>query len=146
MKVTLTPAEMVMAANVGVLRHVSSLKAGRSDRHGAAAGGWQLHIEGALGELAYSKAVGVFWPGSVNSFKGEDSAGGVQIRTRSKPEYELIVRDDDSDDDLFVLVVGTAPEYRVVGSIRGADAKRAEWRRAHGGREAAYFVPHGELN
>lgn len=34
-------------------------------------------------------------------------------------------------------MVGNAPEYRVVGSIRGADAKRLEWRKAAGVLRAA---------
>ena len=107
---------------------------------------WQIHIEGACGELAASKALGVQWPGSVDTFKsGDDVPGGWQIRTRSRMDYELIVRPDDPDDALFLLVLGVAPHYVVKGWITGREAKRKEWSRSYGDRPAAYFVPHDAL-
>ena len=67
------------------------------------------------------------------------------MRTRSRDDYELLVRNGDADDAIFVLVTGKAPCLTIRGGIMGADAKRLEWFHAHGGRPPAYFVPHRAL-
>ena len=147
MRVTLSSADLTRAASVGAARHIAALARGLRDKHGALAdAAWQVHIEGACGELAAAKALGVEWTGTINTFKrGDDVPGGWQIRTRSRPEYELIVRPDDPDDALFLLVLGVAPHYDVKGWISGREAKRTEWSRSHGNRPAAFFVPHAAL-
>lgn len=131
----------MIAAHVGCMRHLAALKAGLKDKHGAEGGGWQLHIDGALGELAVAKATKMYWSAGINTFSASDLGENVQVRTRSRHDYELIVRDNDSESDTFVLVTGIAPSYKVRGWINGSAAKRNEWLCAHGGREAAYFVP-----
>lgn len=92
-----------------------------------------------------SRVAGLFWSGSVNSFKTGGDVGNVQVRTHSRKDYDLIVRENDRDEDIFVLVIGKTPEYRVVGWTCGADTKRPAWRKAHGNRPAAYFVPQKAL-
>ncbi len=146
MIVTLEWHEVMLAAGVGMRRHIAALRAGRPDRHGFnGQTGWTIHAEGACGEMAIAKALGLYWNGSVDTFKSFGDVGALQVRTRSRPEYELIVRPDDSDDDTFVLITGTAPTFTVVGAILGGLAKRDEWLQDYGGRPAAYFVPHSEL-
>jgi hypothetical protein len=54
------------------------------------------------------------------------------------------VHDRDKDDDLFILVTGTAPSFRIAGCIMGRDAKRSEFWRTDTGRPA-YFVPQDVL-
>lgn len=145
--VTLTPAEQLVACQIGCLRQVSSLTAGLRDRHGAAKrDGWSLHIEGAAGELAAAKAVGRYWPASVNTFRGEADIPGAEVRTRSRDYYDLIVREDDEDDKAFVLVVGSMPNYRVCGWIAAGDGKRPEFLRTYGDRPPAWFVPQSALH
>lgn len=144
MDVTLTAHEMATAAWVGVRRQVESKRKGLQDKHGFSGDGWGMHIEGAGGEMALAKYLGVYWDGSVNTFKRDDLPG-IQVRTRSSHGYELLVRPADSKDEVFVLVTGQMPSYRIRGWIRGADAMRLEWLKAHGGRPPAFFVPHGAL-
>lgn len=134
-----------MAAMVGVKRQLEALKDGRPDRHGYEGDGWAVHVEGAAGEQAAAKAMNRFWSGSINTYQLGGDVGEIQIRTRSKGYYELIVREQDDDNAAFVLVTGAAPTYQVVGWIFGRDAKRAEWSKTHGDRPAAYFVPHAAL-
>lgn len=145
--VTLTTEELLMCSTIATHRHIESVIAGRKDRHGAASAENRLglHFEGACGEQALCKALDRHWPGSVNSFKGADVGRNVQVRTRSKHDWELIVRSDDSDLDWFILVTGTAPSYRIHGYIQGRAAKRPEWIRDHGGHGPAYFVPQAAL-
>lgn len=148
-RVRLELYEIAIAAQVGLHRHLAAMRRGLQDKHGAdsSADGWQLHIEGALGELAAAKALGVYWSGSVNTFKAVDIGVRLQVRTRSKHTYDLIIRRSDSDDDLYLLVTGSCPEYVVHGFIRGRDAKlRDDWIARHGGREAAWFVPKAALH
>lgn len=145
MQIKLQWYEVFMAATVGIKRQVEALKEKRPDRHGFTGLGWDVHVEGAVGELATAKALNRFWSGSINTFKDGGDVGTIQVRTRSKDYYDLIVRQDDADDDCFVLVVGTAPNYNVVGWIRGRDAKQEQWSKTHGDRPAAYFVPQANL-
>jgi hypothetical protein len=94
--------------------------------------------------MAFAKAAGIYWDAAFDTFSKPD-VGSFQVRTRSRSDYELLVRQCDADDERFVLVTGTMPEFSVRGWILGADAKQERWLRTHGGRPPAYFVPHSEL-
>ena len=143
--VRLTTAELWQAASVGALRHMQALARGQRDAHGFnGEDGWTIHIEGACGELALAKFLGVYPGLTANAGKAAD-VGRYQVRTRSKADYDLIVRSGDRDNDVFVLVTGTNGTYRVVGAILGRDAKQSRWRKEYGGRPAAYFVPQSSL-
>lgn len=144
-QVTLTPTESRAAILTGAERQIDALARGLRDRAGTGDDTWTLHIEGAAGEMAAAKALGRYWQMPVATFKHGGDVGDLQIRTRSHHSFELIVRDDDRDTDVFLLVTGRIPRFQVHGWIRGGDAKRAEWRKQHGEREAAYFVPQNEL-
>lgn len=147
-EVTLEAHELVLASQVGAMRQAEAILAGLGDRHGFRGGtaeGWKVHIEGTAGEMAAAKALGLYWSGSVNTFKSGGDVGFLQVRTRSDRSWDLIVRDGDRDGDAFLLVVGTIPSFRVVGWTLGRDAKQARHRKEHGGRPAAYFVPQAEL-
>lgn len=144
MRTTLEWYEAAMASDVGRMRHLASIKAGRKDAYGFDGLGWSEHIEGACGEMALAKCLGVYWDGSVDSFKANDLPG-IQIKTRSRDDYELIVRPGDSQDATYVLVTGKCPSYEIRGWIAGRDAMRQEWLRDYGGRPPAYFVPQDAL-
>jgi len=140
--IRLLPHEVDMAASVGLRRQLSALKAGLRDRHGInPEDGWRVHVEGACGELAVAKFLGMYWDGSVDTFKSIPDLGPVEIRTRSKHTYDLIVRKDDDPSKVFIHVTGRVPEFRIHGWLRGSGAQREEWWRNHGGREWAWFAP-----
>jgi hypothetical protein len=144
--------EVEMAAIVGVRRRVEAeFREGRRDLYAAPnevepSSNWRTHIEGAIGELAFAKALGRYWNGSINTYRRGGDVGAVQVRTRSRHSYELNVRTHDRDEDYFVLLTGQAPRLCLRGWIRGADAKRSEWLKDHGGHGAAYFVPQAALH
>lgn len=143
--IRLTIAEIWQAASVGMLRQMQALSRGQRDAHGFnGEDGWTIHIEGACGELALAKYLNVYPGLTANAGKAAD-VSKYQVRTRSKPDYDLIVRDGDADSDVFVLVVGSAGTYRVIGAILGEHAKRPQWRKQYGGRPPAYFVPQSAL-
>lgn len=139
--ITLTRPELLLGAQIGSLRHIAAVKDGRRDQHGFTGDGWGIHIEGALGEIALCKALGIYWPATVNSFGKADALRDVQIRTRSRNDYDLIVRDGDKPHERFVLVTGLHGNYMIRGWILGAEAMQPQYRATHGDREEAYFVP-----
>jgi len=142
--VTLLWHEYAMASEVGRLRCLASIRQGLKHKYGMATAGWTESIEGACGELAVAKLLNIYWDGSVNTFKAPD-VGTLQVRTRSRHDYDLIVRPEDSGDEKFVLVTGVAPEYVVRGWMLGKDAKRPEFLKTYGNRHPAYFVPQDKL-
>lgn len=143
--VTLSWYEAAMASHVGWMRQLKAMMAGKQDSHGYDGEGWSEHIEGACGEMAVAKLLGIFWDGSVNTWKANDLPG-LQVRTRSRHDYDLIVRPGDDDESTWVLITGRCPAYCVRGWIEGRNAKRPEWLANHAGRQPAYFVPANQLN
>jgi hypothetical protein len=146
MNVSLASHELLLGSAVGSMRQIAALKRGLRDQHGLEGDGWTKHIEGACGELAVAKLLGRFWGGGINDFKRADDVRGLQVRTRSRDEYDLLVRKDDRDGDRFVLVTGTAHDYAVRGWLYGSEAKQDRWLASHGGRPPAWFVPAAELH
>lgn len=136
---------MAMAANAACLRNIAAVKRGYKSIKDDQA--WQAHIEGACGEVAVAKVMGKYWGGSVNSFKsgGDIDSTGWEVRTRSREEYDLIIRDTDPDGRVFILVTGKSPDYSVWGWIMSEDAKQPQWRKNYGGHGEAYFVPKAAL-
>lgn len=144
-EVSLSPSEMMAAALAGVMRQVENCARSRTPRFGAGtASDWQLHIEGCLGEYVIAKFLGVFWPGK-GKLRAAD-VGEVDVRTRSRDHYELILHESDPDDRVFWLVCGANGKYRVKGWITGQDGKKPlYWKDPAGGRPA-YFVPQSALH
>ena len=145
--VTLTWFETQMAVGVGVSRQLECLKNGQKSFKIKGSGMWDPHINGALGELAFAKATGAYFSGSVNTFKSERDVGNYEVRTAANHNLNLIIRPKDDDEHIFVLVTGTCPEYQVRGWIYGKDAKKDEFKRSpQNGGPSAFFVPPTELN
>jgi hypothetical protein len=147
MWVDLSLAEMINGAIVGAIRHFESTQKGHRPNHGfdPENSALSIHIEGACGEIAVAKSRNMYFSGSVGTFKGADLGKLVQVRTRSRHEFDLIVRSDDADTHAFVLVTGVAPRYCVRGWIYGHEAKLDKYLRCYGNRPAAYFVPQSDL-
>jgi len=143
--VTLTPWEMLLAAQAGVMRQVENCKKGRTPYHGAGTqNDWQLHIEGCLGEYALSKFLGIHWSGKGN-LRAPD-VGTVDVRTASQNHHTLILHDADPDDRTFWLLCGINGQYNVKGWITAAEGKqKCHWKDPGTGRPA-YFVPQSALH
>lgn len=143
--VTLNSYELAQAGTTGLLRNIAALKRGYKNKNENA--NWQNHVEGACGEVAVAKLLGKYWGGSINTFKegGDLDSTGWEVRTRSSHQYDLIIRKDDADDRVFILVTGNAPNYQVHGWILAADGKRPKWLKDYGGHGEAYFVPKDAL-
>ena len=144
-EVTLNWAEMYIATGIGRIRQLEAMKKGLPDKYGFIGDGWSIHIEGACGELAVAKVLNVYWGGTVNTFKTKADVGKLEVRTRSRHDYDLLVRPDDKDTSVFIHVTGKAPNFQIHGWMLGKDAKQEKWMQNYGGRDSAYFVPFAEL-
>lgn len=103
-------------------------------------------LYGASAERAFCKWRELYWDGSVNTFHGKADAGKAwEIRATPRLDGCLIVRDNDPPERWYVLVIANPPAFRVVGAMRGADARRPEWMRNPGGRRPSWFVPQGAV-
>ena len=144
-EIVLTESEMLTAALIGARRQLGALLAGRVPGAGFTGLGWDVHVEGAAGELAFARFRNLYWSGSVGTYRRGGDVGPIQVRTRSRADYDLIVRNTDRSEDIFVLVIGTIPRFEIIGWIRGGDAKQPQYLKRHGDRPAAYFVPRSAL-
>lgn len=145
MNVHLEWYEVSRAALVGVSRNVDAMRNGCRERLHGKVESWERHVVGALGECAFAKGTNRYWSGSVNTFKSADVGGNIQIRTRSQHHYDLIVRDGDSDEDVFVLVTGGPADFIIRGWMPAAEAKQERFQQDYGGYGKAYFVPQSAL-
>lgn len=137
----------------GQVRHERSI--GRANKHGNT-GDHSLseHTIGVCGEYCVAAYLGFqgFAP-HVDVFRSKaDIGANIEVRTRSQIDYDLLVRSDARDNDIYVHVYATVADYpiglaraQLHGWIRAKDAKQERYKAKHGGREAAFFVPTVEL-
>ena len=80
--------ELWIAASVGAKRQIEAIQRGLSDQHGfTGENGWNLHLEGAAGEMAAAKAMNRFYSGSINTFKdGGDVDVVIKYGSKSSPK------------------------------------------------------------
>jgi hypothetical protein len=147
MNVELTEPEIRMAATVGCERAIQSLtkRLGLTNHVGNKEWDrWGCDIEAAAAELAVAKQIGVFWGGDVNTFKKADIGRNWQVRHSRYPNGKLIVRPEDSNQDVFILVVGLIPQFTICGWIRGVEAKVDRF--LEPAPPQAWFVPQSALH
>ncbi len=144
--VLLTDAEMEWARTVGARRQEENVAAGLRDKYGAArAGGANLHVLGAIGEITVAHAMKYQYGYPQDVFKGKDY-GPYQVRTRRFRRMKLLLHPDDADNDVFIAVYGIPPEMWIAGWCYGAEGKaRPYWQDPLGGRPC-YFVPNAALH
>lgn len=147
--VELSQFNVFMAGMVGVSRHMKCISweqgyNGINNRKR----GWQDNCDGALGEQAFAKWLGRFWDGTPNTFRTTPDVAQYEVRTNAESWGDLIIRDRDSDDRVYVLVISSdCPRFLIRGWMRGIEAKQGRWRRAGDKtRPDAWFVPQGDLH
>jgi hypothetical protein len=144
----LTSDDLNRCRDVAELRQSESERLGCKPAHGASADplkAYQISYIGAKGELAFCHLIGVRWMETVNTFKAPDWGETVQVRSRTKAWHDLIIRSDDSDDCVYVLMHVDGIKVTFKGWIKGRDGKQEKWSRRHGSRPSAFFVPQSEL-
>lgn len=135
---------MMMAANVGVIRHLQFIKRNARPMYGLdVPTDWKLQIEGAMSEYALAKYLNVHWEGV--GFPDADDVGNEDVRVTTHEHGCLILHDRDKDDKKYWLLIGQNGEYEIKGYIYGRDGKQKKyWAEKVPGRPC-YFVPQNEL-
>jgi len=103
-------------------------------------------FEGALAETAFAKEAKIPYTGDINTFKNPD-VGFTQQKGTTVEWGSLIVRPNDKGEDAYVLVILLPNnKFRIVGWLRGKDARRDEWIKNPDNRGAAHFVHQRDLH
>ena len=151
-EVTLTWYEVSVAIHLVGLRHTEALRKCMKDKHGYKGRDLQDNFYGMLGEIAFAKATGKYFPMSVNTFKDADIGINWQVRTvGSNNNRDLIVRPADPSKHKYVLVeISTKDSYpdkfyvaTIHGWIEGTQAKDKKYLSYFGNpdRPPAYRIP-----
>ena len=151
-EVTLTWYEVSVAIHLVGLRHTEALRKCMKDKHGYKGRDLQDNFYGMLGEIAFAKATGKYFPMSVNTFKDADIGINWQVRTvGSNNNRDLIVRPADPSKHKYVLVeISTKDSYpdkfyvaTIHGWIEGTQAKDKQYLSYFGNpdRPPAYRIP-----
>ena len=140
-EVTLTWAELMIGANIGLMRCVQSLKEGRGlpgtrrETFGGTETTWASNIEGTAGEMAVAKYLDRYWSGNVGDIDADD-VGPYQVKTNTSRKWDdLIIRPWNKPDRIYIGVLsfiapkpGTA-KFIITGWIWGEDAMTKDyWR------------------
>ena len=147
MKVHFTADECVMGATAGIFRQMWALSHGCRDYHGADSrvNGWQVAIEGCLGEHAVAKAANI-WHCGRGVFRGPDVGEDWEVRTSGHRNGRLIIREKDHDEAPYILVIGFCRDYELKGWMLGRDAKKECYLTAPDKtRQSCYCVPAADL-
>ena len=143
-QIVLDAAEMLLAANAGIMRHIENIKRGVKPSYGAGnQNDWQWDIEGAMGEFVLAKHLGVFWHGK-GKMRGDD-AGIYQVRTSQRDNADLILHPKDEDEKTYWLITGVNGTYQIRGYLKAKDGKHDKWWRDGAPGRPAFFVPQSEL-
>lgn len=113
------------------------------------AGGMWLQQLGAIAERGVAKALDLYWPGLINTFKNPDLSHNIEVRLIGVDHYGLRVRNSDNDTRRIVgIVIPKGKErcpYRIPGWITAGEAKRVEWEMNPYEGRPMYCVPQKSL-
>jgi len=144
--ITLTWAEVLLAAQVGCMRNVQCLENEWHDRSGDPTNTWTRNIEGTCGEMAVAKWLNVYWSGNVGDLNAAD-VGDLEVKTNTSRRWDdLMIQRENRTDRNYVSVLSFLPRFKICGWITGAEGKQDKyWREGKPG-QPCYFVPRSDLH
>ena len=107
-----------------------------------------IHLLGAAGEVAVASYLGMkeHLFKETEARRGSDDLPGIDVKTRSKSRYDLIVQRQSDPNRKFVLVTIENQQTLIHGWCYGKDAMQNQfWKDPARGRPA-YFVPKEHLH
>lgn len=152
-EIILSPENLALAGAEAVRRQSQNEAKGLRGRNKAPDKGekaLRMHLLGCLGEVAVAELLGM----QEHLFQAEsavrgaaDLPGNIEVKTRSKHNYDLLIQLDDDPNKIFVLVTHEGGNTtQVWGWICGRDAARKEWIREFVRGRPCYAVPQKALN
>jgi hypothetical protein len=119
---------------------------GLRDKHGAEPhNNLKYNLLGVKGEIAFRKFLGSTEEITVNTFRSQADISGFEVRTSSGDGWDLIIRRDDSDSKIYVLVTGNDRKFKIRGWLRGSERYSFEYKTINT-RPKAWFVPQSKLH
>ena len=155
--VSLTPAELSIGSTVGLQRQLKCLQNSRTGKSlenyeenwgsPGKKGLWGNSIEGALGEFAVAKYLGLY-PSGIAGKDSTDVGEHYEVRTRPHPLDELFLKKRDKKDKYYILVIGSYGIYNLKGWISALEVfDHEEWYHDNNGKTSeSYWVPDEHLN
>ena len=146
-----TPKERQAAMDEGMRRQAVNEAQRLRGRNGGASFGSKaldIHLLGAAGEMAVASYLGMKHElyKEVEAKRGSDDLPGIDIKTRSKHSYNLIVQKQENPDKKFVLVTIENQQTLLHGWCYGRQAMDVRyWADPAGGRPA-FFMPKENLH
>ena len=143
--------EKTLAMAEGTRRQGTNENQGLRGRNGGAWKGSKaldIHLLGAAGEMAVASHLGIkqHLYKETEAKRGSDDLPGIDVKTRSKHKYDLIVQKNEDPRKKFVLVTIQDQETLIHGWCYGKDAMKDEyWADPARGRPA-YFIPKEKLS
>jgi hypothetical protein len=141
-----TPEEKQAAMEEGMRRQSVNEARGLRGRNGGASFGskaLEIHLLGAAGEMAVASHLGMksFLYQATEAERGSCDLPGIDVKTRSKASYDLIVQKNEPAEKKYVLVTIQNKTTLIHGWIHGGEAMQEKfWADPAKGRPA-YFVP-----
>jgi hypothetical protein len=140
--VALSWAEILLAAAVGAMRRVKSLKRGDPPKYGATKeSAWDHDINGALAEMGTAKWAGAYWTGMGTIGRVDVADVGIlQVRSKLEFDHRLVLHLDEKADEIFVSVFVDPPRCILCGWTVAGDGMKDEWLFEAPGRPPMYWV------
>lgn len=145
-----TQEQRARAINEGLRRQRDNELNRRSGRNNApiiGASAERMHVIGAAGELAAAYYLGLErWLYQDKSpVRGSCDLPGIDVKTRTRHNYDLLVQIDDDPAKRFVLVTIENRKTMIHGWIDGASAMNKSWIKAYKAGRSCYAVPQNHL-
>lgn len=151
-RISLSPEQFARAEQEAIRRQTENEAKGLRGRNKAPAKGakaLEMHRLGCVGEMAVAAYVGmeqyVFTEASPVR-NSEDLPGSLEVKTRSRHGYDLLIQIDGDPNKTYVLATYEGSEIELVGWIHGKDAMRKEWIKEYVRGRPCYAVKQSRLN
>lgn len=143
-QVKLTPAQVAESLKCARDRQQFHELRGTPDAHGFNGDGLRAHLVGALCECAVAVFVKQIWNRFSKDYKSivADVGDRFQVRGTTHPCGNLILRDSDRDDQVFILARLSPPDrVELVGWTWGRYGKRTDYLWTDSDRPRCYKIP-----
>lgn len=106
-----------------------------------------VHLLGAAGEMAVASFLGLRHElyKETEAKRGSDDLPGIDVKTRSRHSYDLIVQKNEDPRKKFVLVTIERQKTLIHGWCYGAEAMDENYWADYAGGRPAFFVPQSKL-
>jgi len=131
LEVTLTPAEQAVAKSLAVMRQQIARAIGREDQQIGKQAGWETDEQGIGGEFAAARAYNVYPCLELKPDAGFDlvvRGKKIDVKTTKYKTGRLLAKRNqrDAEVDIFLLVTGEFPTFRIVGYATADELLRDE--------------------